>query len=48
MAPGGQPGVEKEIPPSGSVKVPEGTGEKKKEEKKKDEEEEEEPPPLQN
>lgn len=48
VAPGGQPGPERETPSSGSVKVPEGTGEKKKEEKEKDEKEEKEPPPLRN
>ena len=48
VAPGGQPGAEREIPPSGSVKVPEETGEKKKKDKEEDEEEEKEPPPLRN
>ena len=48
VAPGEQPGAERETPPSGSVKVPEGTGEKKTDQKEKDEEKEKEPPPLRN
>lgn len=53
VAPGRQPEAERETPPSGSVKAPEGTGEKDEEEKvkekkEKDEDEEKEPPPLRN